>query len=63
MPVRVEKVYLGDGLYAQFDGYQIALTAENGVEVLESVYLDPYVYKAFTRFVEDKTTFGTDKKE
>lgn len=42
----VEPEYMGDGLYATFDGYQIELYASNGVARLATVYLDPYVYQA-----------------
>lgn len=42
----VDKEYLGDGLYVRFDGYQIWLTAENGVEVLDQVALEsPVLFK------------------
>jgi hypothetical protein len=34
------KVYLGDGVYADFDGYAITLTTENGVEVTNTIELD-----------------------
>ena len=38
------KTYLGDGLYADFDGFQFVLTAEDGTRVLNRVYLEPSVY-------------------
>jgi hypothetical protein len=44
------KTYLGDGAYAEFDGYQLCVTAENGVEVTNTVYLDPSVLMALLRF-------------
>jgi hypothetical protein len=53
-----EKTYLGDGLYASFDGFQVALTAENGVEVLEEVFLDSSVIAAFLRFIESLKKAG-----
>ena len=43
--------YLGDGLYAAFDGYQIELYAHNGLRKTSAVYLDPPVLEAFMRFV------------
>jgi hypothetical protein len=48
------EVYLGDGLYASFDGYQFALWAsrEDGDHV---VYLDPGVLKAFLAFIKART--------
>jgi len=48
----MEPVYLGDGLYASFDGYQIELYAHNGIRKTSSVYLDGQVLVAFLRFVE-----------
>ena len=46
------KTYLGDGLYADYDGYQIVLTAENGLGVTNTVYLEPDVYTALVRYHE-----------
>jgi hypothetical protein len=46
------KTYLGDGLYAQHDGYHFILTSENGVQVLQTVYLDQGVISAFQRFID-----------
>jgi hypothetical protein len=45
-----EETYLGDGLFASFDGWQIMLRAprEHGDHV---VYLEPPVLDAFERFV------------
>ena len=44
------KVYLGDGAYADFDGYQIWLTAENGIEVTDRIALEPKVFKALLAY-------------
>lgn len=46
-----EETYLGDGLYASFDGFQFRLRAprEDGDHV---VFLDPRTLLAFTEFVE-----------
>lgn len=41
------KSYLGDGLYAHFDGYQIWLTTPQGMEVA----LEPQVQDEFFRYV------------
>ena len=48
--------YLGDGLYAAFDGYQIELRAprENGDHV---VYLEWPVYRELVRFAESVRCF------
>jgi len=48
----VREVYLGDGLYASFDGWQIMLRAPrlNGDHF---VALEPSVYRALENFVAD----------
>lgn len=44
--------YLGDGLYASFDGYQFILTANIGGINTQTVYLEPQVLEAFIRYIE-----------
>lgn len=39
--------YLGDGLYVDFDGFNVVLTAENGIAAHDIVYLEPSVFGAF----------------
>lgn len=46
------KTYLGDGVYAAFDGYEITLTTENGIEVTNTIVLEPEVLSALYVFVE-----------
>jgi hypothetical protein len=46
------KTYLGDGLYADFDGYHVVLTAENGIRATNTVYLDPQVLQAFSEYLK-----------
>jgi hypothetical protein len=45
------KDYLGDGLYVEFDGWQLKLWADQP-HGRQEVYLEPSVYLALTRFVE-----------
>lgn len=45
------EVYLGDGLYASFDGWQFALRAPRGEEGDHIVYLEPAVFVEFERYV------------
>lgn len=45
-----EKTYLGDGCYAEFDGFAIDLTTSNGLEVTNRIYLEPEVYLALVAF-------------
>jgi hypothetical protein len=35
-----EKIYLGDGVYADFDGYQVRLTTWDGIEVKNTIWMD-----------------------
>lgn len=46
------RTYLGDGLYAEFDGFQIRLFAHNGVTHTNEVYLEPAVLQSFLKFIE-----------
>lgn len=43
--------YLGDGLYASYDEYQIKLFASDGIHTTNTVYLDGNVIVAFQQFV------------
>lgn len=45
--------YLGDGVYAAFDGCGVWLTAQNGLAVTNAVYLEPEVFRALERFMLD----------
>ena len=45
------KTYLGDGVYADFDNYNIVLTTEDGVSVTNRIYLERAVFDALTKFV------------
>ena len=44
--------YLGDGLYARFDGYQFELYTHDGYSKTTSVFLEPQVYFAFKNFAD-----------
>lgn len=50
MPEPEKKVYLGDSVYAAFDGYHIVLTTENGLGVSNRVLLEPEVIREFVRY-------------
>ena len=47
-----DPVYLGDGLYADFDGYQVELYAHDGITKTNQVYLEPSVLEAFWEYVK-----------
>ncbi len=48
------KDYLGDSVYAEFDGSGIILTTENGLasDPSNTIYLEPEVLRALVRFEE-----------
>ncbi len=48
----IEKVYLGDGLYASFDGYQITLTAPREFDD-HYVSLEPMVFDNPLKYREE----------
>lgn len=39
------KEYLGDGVYAAFDGFGVWLTAEDGIQATDAIYLEPSVFR------------------
>lgn len=50
---RPEKRYLGDSVYLDFDGYSLLLTTENGEGPSNTIILNPLVYKALVKYVDE----------
>lgn len=48
----IPKDYLGDGVYAEFDGYHVVLTTENGMGTTNAIALDGDVILALNRFMD-----------
>lgn len=48
----IKKVYLGDAVYADFDGYHIILTTENGIRADNRICLEPDVMQALQIYAE-----------
>ena len=48
----MSKVYLGDSVYADFDGFMICLTTENGEGPSDTIYLEPEVMLALIQYAE-----------
>ena len=44
------KQYLGDGVYADFDGYALVLTTENGIDTQNTIVIEPTIMEALLRF-------------
>lgn len=49
---RPKKTYLGDSVYADFDGYQVLLTTENGYGATNTIALEPEVFFSLFRYIE-----------
>ena len=48
----IPKAYLGDGVYACIERGMIKLTAENGIEATDTIYLEEEVFLALLAFDE-----------
>lgn len=50
----MNKIYLGDSVYAEFDGYHIILTTENGYpdDPSNRIALEPSVLHALNHYAE-----------
>ena len=46
------KEYIGDGIYAAFDGYMLILTTENGIDVTNRIGIEPREWAKLTKYVE-----------
>lgn len=44
--------YLGDGAYVAHDGYGFWLTAEDGIQATDAIYLEPNVWGVLKQFIE-----------
>lgn len=45
------KQYIGDGVYVEYDGFNLILTTEDGISSTSMIYLAPAVYDALTTYV------------
>lgn len=57
------KIYLGDSVYASFDGYHIILTTENGYKPSNTIALEPEVLDALYLYVENLKNSIPKKEE
>lgn len=46
------KAYLGDGVYAEFDGAGVVLTTQDGVSIQNTIFLEPEVFENLTKYGE-----------
>ena len=60
------KRYIGDGVYVDFDGYNIVVTTEDGSATTNIIYLEPAVWNGLARYVAELTakspTVGPDRE-
>lgn len=49
----MSKVYLGDGVYANFDGHALVLTAEDGHGFTNEIVLERTVYNNLLYYIQD----------
>ena len=47
---KIEKDYMGDGIYADDEGYTMRLTSENGISVLQEIVIEPLMLQAINRY-------------
>jgi hypothetical protein len=52
------RIYIGDGVYAGWNGYAIVLTTENGERVKNIIYLEPEHYLTLRLWFENLTKRG-----
>lgn len=57
---REDEVYLGDAVYASFDGWQICLRTGDGNN--QVIYLEPYVYASLVRFASSLREAATENE-
>jgi len=49
----MKEAYIGDGVYAQFDGYHIWLYTSNGIEQSDKIALEPEVLANLNNFAKE----------
>jgi hypothetical protein len=61
----MKKQYLGDSVYASFDGYMVTLTTDNGLGPSNTIHLEPEVIAALNIFYAQMTrkTIAEDANE
>ena len=60
----VKKEYLGDSVYATFDGFYVTLTTENETDVASNtIMLEPSVIIALENFVKKAEVFVKSCKD
>ena len=50
--MKSHKAYLGDAVYIDFDGFNLILTTEDGIQATNTIILEPTVYQTLVDYVE-----------
>ena len=58
-----QKRYLGDGVYASCDGYQIILETSNGIDITNRIALDNQVLHALDQYRSYRNQHWQEWKE
>jgi hypothetical protein len=57
-----KKVYMGDAVYASFDGFHVVLTTSNGITDTNTIAIEPAVWNAIGEYhlnlIEKLKKFG-----
>jgi hypothetical protein len=48
----MKKEYIGDSVYATYDGYGIELTTENGMGATNHIFIEPSVLASLIKFAQ-----------
>lgn len=60
----MKKAYLGDGVYADWDGGRVILTTDNGIEATNTIIMEPEVLVALERYmVRLQAHCATERKD
>ena len=57
------KKYLGDSVYAEFDGYHIILTTDNGYGASNTIALEPSLIKALNKYQQYLIDYFKNKED
>lgn len=54
------KQYIGDGVYIDYNGYDIVLTTEDGITATNTIVLEPEVIYHLSQYLEQVKAFVKD---
>ena len=55
--------YLGDGVYARYNGFSVEIFTYDGVSKMDSIFLEPRVIAALNSFYKRKAGIGENQDE